>query len=373
MKKNALLIILSFLISITVLGQETKIKNQDLSNIFPKPKVDKRIELVSIVARLAGYQEYNEDYCKTYTKDIHSYFDKFKNHPLISLASKLRMENGIGFDAVMKIAFHINQPPKLTPKVEFNSDIPESRWGKDNALKFLELLRDFYVVSEFEKFYNDHADLYSITEERFLPIYKTLNIDWYNQYYGINPNGSFNVIIGLGNGGSNYGGKVIYPDKKEDVYAIMGTWIVDSTNLPVYKNENYFPTLVHEFNHSFVNPLIDKFSNQLENYGKAIYKLSKGNMRRQSYGTWKSMMYESLVRASVIRYLLKNDSYQTATNQLIEEIGNGFYWMQELVNLLYDYENNRSKYPTLENFMPVIVDFYDKIAKESETMYEIKK
>jgi hypothetical protein len=369
MKKNILLI--SFLlISITIIGQKI---DKYLSDDFPKPKVDKRIELVSIVARLAGYSEYNEEQCKIYTQDIHSYFDKYKDHPLISFASKLRKERGIGFDAVMKIAFHIDQPPLFIPKVEFDDNIPEKRWGKENAMKFLELLRDFYIVSEFEKFYNDHAYLYSITEERFSPIYEALNVDWYYSYFGIKPNGSFNVIIGLGNGGSSYGGKVVYPDKKEEVYAIMGTWIVDSTNMPIYNVRNYLPTLIHEFVHSFVNPLIDKFSIQLENSGKIVYELQKGNMRRQAYGDWKSMMYEYLVRANVIRYLLKNDSYQIAKNQLIEEIGNGFYWTTGLVNILLEYQNNRVKYPNLESFMPVVVDFFEKVAKESETIYNIKK
>jgi hypothetical protein len=96
-------------------------------------------------------------------------------------------------------------------------------------------------------------------------------------------------------------------------------------------------------------------------------------MRRQAYSDWKTMIDESVVQASVIRYLLKYDTYKVAESQIISEIGNGFYRMQGLVNLLYDYENNRMKYPDLESFMPVIIDFYDKIARESETMYEIKK
>jgi len=92
-----------------------------------------------------------------------------------------------------------------------------------------------------------------------------------------------------------------------------------------------------------------------------------------AYSNWKTMMCEALVRASVIRYLLKHDSYNSARNQLIQEYGNGFYWIKDLVNVLHDYETNREKYPTLENFMPVIVDFYNNVAKENETRYEIKR
>jgi hypothetical protein len=372
MKRNVLLLFY-LLISIMIFGQNTKNANQDLSVFFPQPKIDKRTELLSIVFRLAGNWEYNSNDFKVYTQDIHEYFDKFKDHPIISFASKLRMENGVSYDAVMSMAFHIGQPPLFTPIVEFNDDIPERRWGKDNAMKFIELLQDFYKVTDFEKFYNEHAELYTIAEENFLPVYKALKIDWYNQYYGLMPNGSFNVIICLGNGGSNYGGKVVFEDSSEDAFAIMGTWSIDSTDKPFYKTPNYLPTLIHEFNHSYVNPLIDKFSNQLENSGKIIYSPLENIMRRQAYGNWKTMICESVVRASVIRYMLKYDSYNAAKGQMISEIGNGFYWMQGLVNILYEYEHNRTKYPTLESFMPQIIQFYDKIAKESETMYEIKK
>ena len=207
MKWNFILIS-CLIFSTSIFAQENKINNQDLSSYFPKPKVDKRIELLSIVFRLAGNREFNSEDFKSYTQDIHNYFDKFKDHPLISFASKLRMEKGVSYDAVIKMAFHINLPPEFKPKVEFVDEIPEKRWGKDNALKFLELLKDFYIASDFEKFYNEHSELYTIAEERFLPVYKTLNIYWYNQYYGVKPEGSFNVIIGVGNGGGNFGGKL---------------------------------------------------------------------------------------------------------------------------------------------------------------------
>ena len=186
MKK--ILLIFCILISLTAIGQDSKTNSEIISDYFPRPEVNKNIELLSIVFRLAGNREYNSEDFKVYIQDIHNYFDKFKDHPLISFASKLRIEKGVSYDAVMKMAFHIGQPPLFTPKVEFNDDIPERRWGKDNAMKFIELLQDFYKITDFDKFYNEHAEIYTIAEEKFLPVYKALNIDWYNQYYGIKPN-----------------------------------------------------------------------------------------------------------------------------------------------------------------------------------------
>jgi hypothetical protein len=65
------------------------------------------------------------------------------------------------------------------------------------------------------------------------------------------------------------------------------------------------------------------------------------------------MMNESLVRASVIRYLLThNPDGKAAKYQLISDFGRGFFWMKGLVETLGTYEKNRDKYPTLESYIP---------------------
>jgi len=82
-------------------------------------------------------------------------------------------------------------------------------------------------------------------------------------------------------------------------------------------------------------------------------------MERMAYGNWQTMMRESLVRACVVRYLTKIDGENAAKKQIESEIRNGFFWMQELSDLLIQYEQQRDKYPTLEAFFPKVVDFYN--------------
>ena len=40
---------------------------------------------------------------------------------------------------------------------------------------------------------------------------------------------------------------------------------------------------------------------------------------------------------------------------------NGFVWFPQLVEKLDEYEQNRDKYPTLDDFMPEIVKLQDSI------------
>ena len=72
------------------------------------------------------------------------------------------------------------------------------------------------------------------------------------------------------------------------------------------------------------------------------------------------MFSESLVRASVIRYLISHNTGPAIANKEIQlQSSKGFIWIKQLVNLLGTYEKNRKRYPTLESFMPQIIKFYN--------------
>jgi hypothetical protein len=122
------------------------------------------------------------------------------------------------------------------------------------------------------------------------------------------------------------------------------------------------PTVVHEFCHSYVNPLVNQHAGELEKAGQRIFFTVAEAMKRQAYPGWQTMMYESLVRACVVRYRLATEGEAAAERQIIQENTNRFYWMRDLSNLLGEYEANRNKYPTLESFFPEIVAFFDKYA-----------
>jgi hypothetical protein len=60
MKRN-FLVICCLLLSIAISGQPSDKVNQSGTSYFPLPKVDRRVELLSIVFRLAGNMEYNDE------------------------------------------------------------------------------------------------------------------------------------------------------------------------------------------------------------------------------------------------------------------------------------------------------------------------
>src|SRR5262245_16521587 len=68
--------------------------------------VDPRVELMSIIFRLAGNSEYNQGVLKSYLDDIDAHFGPHKDHAAIKFATKLRQTRGVSFDAVMGMAIH---------------------------------------------------------------------------------------------------------------------------------------------------------------------------------------------------------------------------------------------------------------------------
>jgi hypothetical protein len=326
-----------------------------------KPQVDQRIELTSIVARLAGYGEYYNNNFKIYADDVDRHFAKYKNHRAVEFAKQVREKNGIGFDAVPNLAVHLNPPPQLTPRVEFSGNIPDPRWGKADAEKFAGLLREFYRDAECEKFFAAQAAAYRFAERRFETILDAVNFAWYKNFYGEQPAGTFNLYIGLLNGGGNYGARVALPDSSEDLYAVMGTWQTDEKGFPLY-GDDVFPTVIHEYNHSFVNKIVEKNAAKFEKSGTAMLRETSEQMRRQGYNHWKTIIIESLVRACVVKYLQRNPTGKmTAQLQLAEEESRSFWWTTKLVALLDEYERNRKKYPTLDSFTPRLVEFFDGV------------
>jgi hypothetical protein len=354
MKVKFVLIFLVYL-SLSALGQS--------NNKLPSPTVDKRVELLSIAFRLADSEEYSSTDNAKYAKAIKSHFDKYKKHPLIEYIRQIRDSKGIGYDAVMSMAIYLNHVPSLDPIIPFNSNVPDKRWDAETSNKFVTLLKQFYKDTDCNSFFISNSNRYLIAEKQFYELFKKLDIDWFYKYYGKSPSESFNVIIGLGNGGNNFGPSVELPDGSRKVYAIVGAGSFDRTGTPVFPIDIHLPTLVHEFNHSFINYLTEMYRLPLSHSGEIIYENQSVKMKRQKYGEWVTMISESMVRASVIRYLIGHASDTlTIDRELKQQLANGFVWMKELVDFLGQFEAQRTTYPTLESFMPKIVSFYDTIA-----------
>lgn len=55
-------------------------------------KVDEKVEVATIVARLAGFEEFIHNDIKGYADDVDAHFGKFRDHEMIRFAKELRQK-----------------------------------------------------------------------------------------------------------------------------------------------------------------------------------------------------------------------------------------------------------------------------------------
>lgn len=329
-----------------------------------KVQTDPRVELMSLIFRLAENPEYSQGRIKSYNQDVNEYFAAFKEHDVVELAAKLRETRGISYDAVMSMAVHVTDAFSLKERIPFDPqpETLESRWTPALAREFLRAARGFVEASKFREFIGAHTALYDLAATRMQSIMEEHRVvDWFDEFFGNRPGAKFEVILGMLNGPANYGARIKLSDKDETLYCVLGVWGTDKQGNPQF-GRRVLSTVVHEFCHSYCNPLTDKHASELEAPANEIYKRVEPAMKRIAYSNWKIMMRESLVRASVIRYLLAKFGKKEAQKGIQSDKKLGFFWIGRLSNLLGEYEQNRITYPSLEDFFPKITEFFNSYA-----------
>lgn len=330
--------------------------------------VDPRLELLAIIFRFAGHPEYNLPNSNSpYSRAVMARFREWKDHPAVERARELRAEHGVSYDAVASLAMHATSLDSLTivGESEDQWERLDARWTLARANDFLALVADFRDQSRFVEFFAENAALYATVEGRMRDLLaRKVDASWFAEFFGAKATASFTIHPGLLLGGHNYGVGVRHADGREEITPCIGCWEYDDDGVPTFP-DSVLPTVVHEFCHSYVNPVVDAHGNAFEAPGEELFPRVRAAMERQAYGRWRIVMYESIVRASVVRYLIAHEDESVVENELTSNERVHFAWIRGLSDLLGEYESKRAEYPTLDSFAPRIVEFFAKLAAES--------
>lgn len=327
--------------------------------VFEKPAVDKRVELISIVFRLAEKQEYVNEEFRLYSDQIDRYFEQHKNHELIQFTRLIINEYGIGFDAPMWLAVYLDDDLNLLSDVKDVWAL-EPQWTKENVEKFVRLLQQFNKDTQFDKFFEEHTELYADVIERFTSIYEQVDLDWYSSFFGKVSTETFSVKIGLSGWGNCYGVNLDYVNGNRKIYAIMGLWMLDKAGLPVFSRMPDLAILMHEFSHPFVDHLTETYKEAFRESGEKIYSALKDRINVEAYPSWEVVLDEALINAVVIKYMRDHHFEQSDIAGWINLIKGGFgtFWIEELADELESYDKQRDEYPTLDSYMFKLAEAY---------------
>mgnify|MGYP002627244421 CR=1 FL=1 len=123
--------------------------------------VSETVELMSILSRTAGFDEYNMDMGGQYTEDTEQWFAPFKNHPAVTYFRGLRGQYGISHNAPADLAVNLtieNGHVKMATSKECLND---PRWQDVDVDELVTLIDQFYTDTRFHEFYQQHQDFYN--------------------------------------------------------------------------------------------------------------------------------------------------------------------------------------------------------------------
>ena len=323
-----------------------------------KSEVSETVELMGILSRTAEFQEFSKDLAGQYSKDTEAWFAQYREHPTVAYYKGLRAKNGIAYERVTNMAVHLEIEKGKVKLVGHRAELTGG-WQNVDLDDFVKRLNKFYADSRFHEFFEQHKNFYS----DFLKQYDTnvmpyIYTDWYGKFYnGTGSDERFRLIIGFTHGSTNNGASRQLPGQPREVFAVCGYNLNPETGRLLF--DTSLP--LHEFNHSFVNPLLEKNEKAMQEVGKKLFQSSQSVMEKQHYDDWHIVINESLVRAAVIVYFYENGFNQFAMNMLnIETMQNGFPWVLDVVSALRYYATHREQYSTFNDFYPEIARFLNK-------------
>ncbi|MEG0518088.1 MAG: DUF4932 domain-containing protein [Bacteroidales bacterium] len=325
-----------------------------------KCEINECFELTSIVFRLAEAPEYVNKNLAGYSRDIDTYFVKYKDHKLIPFIKELRTKNGVSYDAVAAAAAFLEiKNGEVRVKTVSNilkiSQI-EPRWPEKTFQIFVSYLNDFYKKTKFNKFYLQQANLYNTAVERMNERLKDLQLDWFQFFLGKGQEKTL-VVVSLCNGAHNYAFQS--PDKAEGIVIGCGS---DAGGLPVY-HKNIIFIVMHELLHGYINPRIANCWNQINTASQKIYSYVKEDMRKLAYTNAQTTINEWLINLLTIMYLEAYPIPNLSVDFLLKtHQSGGFIWMERSFMFMQHFSERRNQFATIDDYMPQIVSFINYTA-----------
>ena len=317
--------------------------------------VDPRVELLAMLFRAAGREEYRLGGVPRWLAAADAHVAAHADHPAVAFTGRLAGPYRVGFFVPMNLAVHLSPPPALRERVPLapGGSLHRTWVGlPDSTRAYVAQLRDFVRASDYEAWFAAQRALVDSTEARARRAAAEIELAWFSRFWQREPGARFHLAPSLVTGRASYGVHVT-ADGARELHAILGVDSVDASGLPVF-GPSFVPTVAHEFNHAYVDDLVDQHAAALRPAAESLYVRAAADMRRQGYGSWDSMLRETLVRAAVVRYLHAHRGTDAAHAELEAQRRLGYAWLPALDALLAAYERAGDRRGGVDALVPRI-------------------
>lgn len=319
---------------------------------------DERVELVSAVFHLAGAQEYNSVKVPSYEASLDSAMAGFIDHQVVALAREYGDAYGISYDAVVAFSLHLKFASDSTLAFDGSfldgGDDSFERWPEKARTDFLIALNDFYEKSGFHSWFESTAGIRADAVNSFDKIGGQVDLDWFESFFEKRDGARFKIILSILIGPNNYGCHARMADGTDLISPVIGCCQSNGEGNVGYKFDSVFPILIHEFSHSYCNPLDQKYWELMKRKAARVFRPVRKQLNSQAYDDPQNMVNETFVRASVICYLSDHFPDVNVEDLIFTEQTSGFMLTRTFVNSLMRRWQGSSKSQTMDEYMPNI-------------------
>jgi len=321
--------------------------------------VDPNVEMMMILGRLSGASPYNFDnnlLKSPYIDDVDSYFLPYKDEPAVNMSRKNNMNYGVFPEFGMYMnkdnsGFIMDINNKNFISANYNLPAKKITFYIDN--QYINEIRNFRQKSNFDTFFINQKHIY---EEQINQIEQILSkdnfSDWLEEFYGIKIKGKINLHVTYLTGGGNFGLSIRDSKGKETLNSVIAA---------VRNEESFLYLISHEFSHPLTFGVVEKlYSNEKisSKFDKLYYKYSHVYLQN-GYNSGMNVLNETINQACANKYIEKvfPESVMKAYSEWEISENRKMIYVPAIAEFLDNYQNNRKKYKTLEDFIPELEAF----------------
>lgn len=287
-------------------------------------------------------------------------FRQVQQRPIFKTYQQLEDRLGTG---TYLLSLYYSEVPNAERRVDVPVIITEAvSPNRDSVLRafddFFSQLNQLYVTVHFDQFLDQNKSVYQTAlDEVAKNLPDATFIPTMERYYGASKNGYHLLINPFFQSGWGMGWEVISRNGTYifNISSPLGKAVVSENGRiasPGFDNREGVRRLaVHEFGHSFVNPLANQpaYKTQIETFNR-LYEPIKGD---EQYHDWHTQFCEYVVRAGEIR--IAQTMHNEADAKVVEQQNANWKYLPHFVHQLDRYEHDRKKYPTFAAFFPTLI------------------
>lgn len=175
------------------------------------------------------------------------------------MAVQLRNTRLMSADGPMSLAIYIDHDFRARKSFEqWPWEGLDDRWEKEDTEEFVEKLRQFAAETKFNEFFEAQTPLYEkgiLSCKSLMAQYPDMH-KWFDEFFGVEKNDELKLVLGFLNGHFNYGPR-FQSGQTSEKYAVVGQISDPGGNVGFTLQQ--LGITVHEFCHSFTNPVLDKY------------------------------------------------------------------------------------------------------------------